>query len=278
MVKKQLIMEKSLELFAESGFEATSIQQITERCGISKGAFYLHFKSKDELIYSLIDKFMSEFIADIERSVSEDKPKEELLYNFLYTTFGEFQQQANFAKVFLKEQVLSFNKELFERFHMYTTIINKIIFSVVQRQFKDVNLNMQLDLLFTINGLSKGYGELFLIDNYNVDLDKLCKAIVEKVTIIAEHATIQFITPDYFASTNQHMNITKEQIVDLMIEVMGEVEQDSIVHESLVLLRNHLIEPTLSDVLIEGLLKNIRSSSQCKWIAYLYQIQLEQKK
>lgn len=39
MQKKQLIMEKSLELFAKQGFEATSVQQITDYCGISKGAF-----------------------------------------------------------------------------------------------------------------------------------------------------------------------------------------------------------------------------------------------
>ncbi|MFS8629945.1 MAG: TetR/AcrR family transcriptional regulator, partial [Bacillales bacterium] len=52
MTKRELIMERALELFAENGFEATSVQQITERCGISKGAFYLYFKSKDELILS----------------------------------------------------------------------------------------------------------------------------------------------------------------------------------------------------------------------------------
>ena len=34
MIKKQLIMDKALELFAEKGFESTSVQQITERCGI----------------------------------------------------------------------------------------------------------------------------------------------------------------------------------------------------------------------------------------------------
>ncbi len=44
-------MEKALELFSEQGFEATSVQQITERCGISKGAFYLSFKTKDELVF-----------------------------------------------------------------------------------------------------------------------------------------------------------------------------------------------------------------------------------
>ena len=70
MSKKQLIIEKSLELFAKQGFEATSIQQITEYCGISKGAFYLSFKSKDELILALIDHFMIQFTADADYVVT----------------------------------------------------------------------------------------------------------------------------------------------------------------------------------------------------------------
>ena len=87
MIKKQLIMEKALELFAEQGFEATSVQQITEHCGISKGAFYLSFKSKDELILALIDHFMIQFISDIDYAVKNTKNDEELLYKFYYTTF-----------------------------------------------------------------------------------------------------------------------------------------------------------------------------------------------
>ena len=90
MIKKQLIMEKALELFAEQGFEATSVQQITDHCGISKGAFYLSFKSKDELILALIDHFMMQFISDIDYMVKHPKNNEELLYKFYYTTFQFF--------------------------------------------------------------------------------------------------------------------------------------------------------------------------------------------
>ena len=52
MTKKQMIVDSAIELFAQKGIEATSVQQITAHCGISKGAFYLSFKSKDELDYS----------------------------------------------------------------------------------------------------------------------------------------------------------------------------------------------------------------------------------
>jgi len=275
MVKKQLIMEKALELFVENGFESTSVQQITERCGISKGAFYLHFKSKDELIYCLIDQFMSDFIAKVEQSVSEATPSEELLYNLLHLIFNEFQEQANIAKLFMKEQVVSFNKELLEKMKMYQSMFNKMILSVVQRQFVQTNKKMHLDLVMVINGLTKSYSELFFLGDCSVDIENLCNSIVEKVTIIAEHAKIHTITPDYFASTNDEVQVTREMIIELIDEVIIETEDYKLVQESLVLLRENLIEPNLSDVIIQGLLKNIRTHDQCKWIAFLYQIEIE---
>lgn len=100
MSKKQLIIEKAVELFAENGFESTSVQQITERCGISKGAFYLYFKSKDELIIGLIDYFLSNIISDIEQSVSNEKHTDRLLYNYIYVSLSEFKKHAKFAKLF----------------------------------------------------------------------------------------------------------------------------------------------------------------------------------
>jgi len=79
MLKKQLIMEKALELFSEQGFEATSVQQITERCGISKGAFYLSFKTKDELVFSMVDYYLQQFLIDIDQVVRGSYNKDTLL-------------------------------------------------------------------------------------------------------------------------------------------------------------------------------------------------------
>lgn len=268
-------MEKSIELFAENGFEATSVQQITERCGISKGAFYLHFKSKDELINSLIDQFMRNLITDIEQAVSDKNPSENLLYNLFYAPFKALDGQANTAKIFLKEQVFAFNKELFERMQMYMTIVNRITFTIVQKQYPDVNPNMYLDIVFTINGLMKSYSELFLLDNYKVDVDQLCKALVEKVSIIAEHSTIQIISPDYLSSIKQNPMFSKEQLIELLDEKQKEIEYDSVVQDSLMLLKENLIDPQLNEVLIKGLVKNIRENDQCKWVAYHYQQYIE---
>ena len=48
--KRSQIMEAAVRLFAEEGFDATSMQDIAREAGVAKGTMYLYFPSKDELI------------------------------------------------------------------------------------------------------------------------------------------------------------------------------------------------------------------------------------
>src|SRR5690554_3337237 len=52
--RKQHVINKAHELFIEKGFQTTSIQDILDASGISKGTFYNYFPSKNELIIALI--------------------------------------------------------------------------------------------------------------------------------------------------------------------------------------------------------------------------------
>jgi TetR/AcrR family transcriptional regulator, transcriptional repressor for nem operon len=48
------IVDKADQLFYEQGFEHTSFAQIAEAIGISRGNFYYHFKTKDEILDAVI--------------------------------------------------------------------------------------------------------------------------------------------------------------------------------------------------------------------------------
>lgn len=49
------ILHVAAQLFLEKGFERTSMQDIAETAGISKGAIYHHFKSKEEIVNAVIE-------------------------------------------------------------------------------------------------------------------------------------------------------------------------------------------------------------------------------
>jgi AcrR family transcriptional regulator len=269
MVKKQLIMEKSLELFAKQGFEATSVQQITEHCGISKGAFYLSFKSKDELIIALIDHFMSQFISNIDYVVKNSKD-DKLLFEFYYATFDSFHKQSDFAKILIKEQMQSINEELILKFHSYDRLIEKVILEMIEQLYGEDIKHTKYDLIYCIKGFMSMYSQLFLFYNVPIDSNLLSQSLVEKTNLLATHTTIPFISEELIGMIKQPIKdeVPKEQILELIEQKLVELEE-SIEKESLTLLKQQLLDPTLSPVLVKGLLENIRNHPHCKWIVFL---------
>lgn len=58
---KARISSVAWKLFYEQGYEATTVDQIINECGISKGNFYHYYSAKDELLNSLSEMFDSEY-------------------------------------------------------------------------------------------------------------------------------------------------------------------------------------------------------------------------
>ena len=93
---------------------------------------------------------------------------------------------------------------------------------------------------------------------------------MEKTNLLAKHTTIPFISQELIQMFKQPINeeVTKEQILEIMEQKIKEMEE-SIEKESLLLLKQQLLEPTLSPAIVKGLLENIRNHPHCKWISYL---------
>ncbi|MFF5900404.1 TetR/AcrR family transcriptional regulator [Streptomyces argenteolus] len=52
---RQRIQDVALDLFAEQGYEKTSLREIAERLGVTKAALYYHFKTKEDILTSTFD-------------------------------------------------------------------------------------------------------------------------------------------------------------------------------------------------------------------------------
>lgn len=56
---RQQLVEASLVAFQRTGFNGTSIQDLTDEAGVPKGSFYNHFKSKEEIALAALDLYTS---------------------------------------------------------------------------------------------------------------------------------------------------------------------------------------------------------------------------
>lgn len=68
---KRKIFEISMKLFAEKGYDATSIEEITATVGVAKGTLYYHFSSKEEIFNFLIEEGMKLLQNSIEIKTSK---------------------------------------------------------------------------------------------------------------------------------------------------------------------------------------------------------------
>lgn len=64
---KELIISSAEKLFFEKGFDKVSMRDISEEAKLSKGAIYHHYKSKDEIIKEIINKYV-----ELQRSMLVD--------------------------------------------------------------------------------------------------------------------------------------------------------------------------------------------------------------
>lgn len=55
---RQAILDSALALFESQGFHAASVQAVADHAGVTKGAFYHHFESKEELVQIIHDEFV----------------------------------------------------------------------------------------------------------------------------------------------------------------------------------------------------------------------------
>ena len=68
---KRKIFETSMKLFAEKGYDATSIEEITATVGVAKGTLYYNFKGKEEIFKFVIDEGMKVIKSEVLDAIKE---------------------------------------------------------------------------------------------------------------------------------------------------------------------------------------------------------------
>ncbi|MFH2131205.1 MAG: TetR/AcrR family transcriptional regulator [bacterium] len=86
MSLKEKIIDETLKLFSLKGYNNTSIHDILEAAGTSKGGFYNHFKSKEELFFQVLERaragWRQRTLDGLERIEKPVEKVEKLLRNY----------------------------------------------------------------------------------------------------------------------------------------------------------------------------------------------------
>jgi AcrR family transcriptional regulator len=80
------VQKVALELFAEQGYEKTSLREIAERLGVTKAALYYHFPSKEDIVHSFTDDYFAEIDALVDWAREQpqtEQTRREVLHRYV---------------------------------------------------------------------------------------------------------------------------------------------------------------------------------------------------
>ena len=77
--KREAILRAAIKVFAGKGYFNSKVADIAKAAGIADGTVYLYFKSKDEILHSVFDRAMEEFIAEGKRELAQLENAEDKL-------------------------------------------------------------------------------------------------------------------------------------------------------------------------------------------------------
>ena len=123
----QRVLDAALELFAEHGFEGTSLQQIADRLGVTKAAVYYHFRTKDDLLRALVEPAFDELDAllaqaeALPRDTARQKHALEVFGDYLLRHRGAAEWMQNDAAALTRPVVLERKSGLEQRLHRLLT-------------------------------------------------------------------------------------------------------------------------------------------------------------
>ncbi|MRX72239.1 TetR family transcriptional regulator [Bacillus lacus] len=101
---KDRIIENSIRMFGEKGFNETSIQDVVDVLGVTKGTFYYYFTSKEQLLMDIHLQYIDNLLSHQEKIMeNQEKDSKSKLYEIIFKLISDIEKQGLSAKVFFRE-------------------------------------------------------------------------------------------------------------------------------------------------------------------------------
>jgi AcrR family transcriptional regulator len=138
------LIDSALALFGSKGYTDTSVQEVTEAAGVTKGAFYHHFESKEDLLRLIHDEFLDYQLAILKLALEQDEDPavrlRELLRALLTSTA---RYQANVTIFYLERRHLTGGR--FKAMKRKRDEFDRLFLQVIERGIERGTFRSDLD-------------------------------------------------------------------------------------------------------------------------------------
>lgn len=167
--RRNEILDAAEELFMTKGFEQTAVSDIVKKVGVAQGLFYYYFKSKEEVLNAIMERYMMVIVNEAERLIGEeglDAPAKLCRLFLQIFSFGADKQ--DLAEIVHEEKNMA----------MHYTIARKVLQALVPPIVKVVEQGIAEGVFDTpypkdtVEILTTGLGEYLHDDFFTRDKEK----------------------------------------------------------------------------------------------------------
>ncbi|WP_058305865.1 TetR/AcrR family transcriptional regulator [Gracilibacillus massiliensis] len=155
MDKKAEIKAIAIQLFSKKGFSETSVQEIAQQSGISKGGFYTYFSTKTDLILEMINDYHDKVI-DSTKHIEALKDNDDLARYIQFELEAWIDHQA-FFHVLFNEFAPKKHKQITEKMEELRVSLEHNHREIFHQAYGDKVKPYVTDLLVMFEGLMKEY-------------------------------------------------------------------------------------------------------------------------
>lgn len=105
--RRAQILERALQVFAETGYHGTSITDVVRAAGVARGTFYLYFDSKEAVFLDLLDDLLATLRASVQGMVvgPDAAPMEEQLHRIVVRILRTTEANRALTRIIFREAV-----------------------------------------------------------------------------------------------------------------------------------------------------------------------------
>ena len=266
------ILEAAHSLFVERGFAQTTIQELADRVGISKGAVYLHFRSKTDVFTALLrdlEQRVLDRVRDLQRR--DDLDPLEKLREQLRLQFAEVREQRLLFEQSLQDAQIALDEELSLIAQKGRVDWQTMQEAFVREAFPELDDTGVTELSVCLNGALNEYYTYVLLEGAEIDPDAVASLLVTlarpMASALLEAKPAPVLDRAALASREQieaRLRAMSEERVERALtdveEFAAELRDSDRVEilETVEALRHALAQDERSRIVLQGLLANLR--------------------
>jgi AcrR family transcriptional regulator len=184
-IRKEQILQAATIVFARLGFYKARMDDIVEEAGLSKGAVYWYFDSKDEIINTILDRFMEQSFENFRQISQEDGPVPERLISMMRDLAREIEAISDLMPIIYEFYAVAAREEsiratIDKYFKRYTELLEALIKEGIERG--DLREVSPYDAALSLVSLMEGCMLIWVLEAFarkKSDLEALFKSSME---------------------------------------------------------------------------------------------------